>query len=434
MKQILLLLLTITSLLSHAQKSQNIFTQDVNNFWIAYDSIRSTTNKEQQINFINRLYIDKASEGLKAFLKNKQNVDSKWVDLINSDQPFWDSIRPKTMLDETEVNNIQSSINYLRTLYLNLKDAASYFIIGFRQQGGTVRNNLSIIGTEVIVSEPNAKSAELTRICVHEYVHTQQIKPDFRNINVLTSSIREGACDFISQLVLKQDLSLPYIKYGLKNEVRVWSVFSQDMLTSANDWWVSTGDNPALPAKDLGYFVGYAICKSFYQNAADKKEAIRQIIELDYTSQKEVQDFLEKSGYDKYILAKGYNPSKKLEAEGYVSIKNKTVFQLNIKKRTIITDDRGSYQVYDEKKLGAINTISVAGDFNNWDTNDTTYRLRPNKSGQYTLSVDSVKLGKTGSKTKFRFLINNKYWVVPSFAVSNRIIDKDGNTDLFIQL
>lgn len=424
----------IYPLLTYAETSQNIFTQDVDNFWIAYDSIRSTRDKGQQINFINKLYIEKASEGLKAFLKNKENADSKWVDLINSNQIFWDSIRPKTLIAKTQISNLQSSINYLRTLYPGLKDAASYFIIGFKQQGGTVRNNLSIIGTEVIMSEPHANRAELTRICIHEYVHTQQIKPDFRNINVLTSSIREGACDFISQLVLKQDLSLPYIKYGLKNEVQVWNVFNQDMLTSANDWWVSTGDNPALPSRDLGYFVGYAICKSFYQKATDKKQAIKQIIELDYSNQKEVQDFLKRSGYEKHVLAKGYNTTKKLEREGYVSTKNKIVFQFNPNKRIIVTDGDGSYQTFDEKKFGAINTISVAGDFNNWATNDTAYNLLANKNRQYTLSVDRARVGKAGDKTKFRFLINNKYWVVPNFAISNRVMDKDGNTNLFIQL
>ena len=205
--------------MTYSQTPQNIHFQDIDNFWIAYDSIRSTTNREQQINFINRLYIDKASEGLKAFLKNKQNPDIKWVDLINNDQNFWNSIRPNTIIAKTQVNNLQNSIDFLRTLYPNLKDAATYFIIGFRQQGGTIRNNLSIIGTEVIMSQPN--SAELTRICIHEYVHTQQVRPDFQNINVLISSIREGACDFISELVSKQNLSLPYIKYGLENEVKV---------------------------------------------------------------------------------------------------------------------------------------------------------------------------------------------------------------------
>lgn len=53
--------------------------------------------------------------------------------------------------------------------------------------------------------------------------------------------------------------------------MEVWKVFKQDMFTQANDLWVSTGNNPILPAPDLGYFVGYSISKSYYNKAKDKK-------------------------------------------------------------------------------------------------------------------------------------------------------------------
>ena len=102
MRHLIFLLLFTFPLLTYSQTQQNIYTQDIDNFWVAYDSICSTSNKEEQITFINKLYIEKASDGLKAFLRNKKNVDSKWVDLINMEQSFWDSIRPKTLIAKTE--------------------------------------------------------------------------------------------------------------------------------------------------------------------------------------------------------------------------------------------------------------------------------------------------------------------------------------------
>lgn len=146
MGHLFFLLLFTLPLLTYSQTQQNIYTQDIDNFWIAYDSIRSTSQKEEQINFINKLYIEKASEGLKAFLKNKSNIDSKWVDLINREQSFWDSIRPRTLAVKPLVNSVQHSIDSLRTLYPTLKNAATYFIIGIRQQGGTIRNNPLLSG------------------------------------------------------------------------------------------------------------------------------------------------------------------------------------------------------------------------------------------------------------------------------------------------
>ena len=81
MGRLFFLLLFALPLFTYSQTQQNIYTQDIDNFWVAYDSIRSTSNKEEQINFINKLYIEKTSGGLKAVLKNKANIDSKWVDL-----------------------------------------------------------------------------------------------------------------------------------------------------------------------------------------------------------------------------------------------------------------------------------------------------------------------------------------------------------------
>lgn len=421
--------------LTFAQTStEKVFTQDIKNFWIAYDSIQTTSDVEKQISFINTLYIDKASDGLKAFLRNKENVDKKYISLINADKSFWETIRPKMADIENQVPNIKERISYFATLYPELKEAKTYFIIGLRQQGGTTRNNISIIGTEVVAENADTNLSSLIHLVIHEYVHTQQVRPDFQNINVLTSAIREGACDFIAELVTQQEYNADYIDYGKKHEVQVWRVFKNDMLTNANDWWVSTGNNPALPSRDLGYFMGYAICKSFYQKATDKKQAIKQIVELDYANPKAVEDFLKKSGYEDWVVAKGYDASKKLDTEGYVVTKNKIVFQFKLNKKIIVTDSGGDYQVYDPKKFGAINTISVAGDFNDWATNESVYNLRPNKNGQYTLSIDKGSLGKAGDKVKFKFLINNKYGVVPNFATSNRIMDKEGKTHLFVQL
>lgn len=431
MKVFLAILALQFPLPSFSQVQPNICTQDLQNFWIAYDSIRSTNDKEQQIDLMNRLYIQKGSEGLKAFLKNKENSDKKWVDLINSDTLFWNSIRPKTLQVVNYITNIQKSINDLKAIYPNLKQAGTYFIIGFKQQGGTIRNNLSIIGTEVMMSDPKANETELTRICIHEYVHTQQIKPDFQNINVLASSIREGACDFISELVLKQKLSLPYINYGKKNEVNTWAVFANDMLTSANNYWVSTGDNPVLPTRDLGYYVGYAICKSYYDNAEDKAQATKDIIDLDYANQNAVASYLKNSKYEKYIASKGYNSTKKLMQFGYTTKGSKVLFSFPINEKTIAQDEEGNYKTFDKE---VINSIALVGDFNNWGSKDSSFMLKKDKKGKFYLLIDKSKLGANGTKVKFKFFINNKYWGVPNFEIRNRITDKEGNTNLFIQI
>jgi hypothetical protein len=228
---------------------------------------------------------------------------------------------------------------------------------------------------------------------------------------------------------------MPYIKYGLKNELSIWKIFKQDMLTSANDLWISTGNNAALPARDLGYFVGYAICRSYYNTSKNKPQAITDIINLDYTKQDAVLAFLERSGYEKYLVAKGYNTaSKQLKKEGYTSNITQITFTFSPLDKPVIIDENGNNIVYDTKKMGPINAISIAGDFNEWNYNLPAFQLVKNKNGKFTLSIDKDKLGMQGQQVKFKFVINNKYWVVPKFAISNRITDKEGNTNLYIQL
>jgi hypothetical protein len=419
--------LTLLPGIATAQVSPAIVTQDITNFWVAYDSIGQTTDRARQLALINRLYIDKGSAGLKAFLRNKENPDQRWVDLMQQDRRFWEQIRPRTQQVIAQAGTLRQHIAQLQRLYPALKEAGSYFIIGFRQQGGTVRNNLSIIGTEVVLESAEANAATLAHLCVHEYVHTQQARPNFQTINVLTSAIREGACDFIAEQVLKQPLKTPYLQYGYAHEVAVWRVFKQDMLTQANNLWVSTGHNPALPASDLGYYVGHAICNAYYQAAPDKQQAIRAIIELDYANPDAVADFLKKSNYENLMVAKGYNPAERLPVVGFVLSKSQAAFFFNPADQPTVSDDSGEYRRFDPATLGKATTVSLVGDFNNWDIADSTYQLKKDTHGVYNLIIDKARLGKPGEPVRFRFVINHKWGVQPLFASSNRTIDNDGN-------
>lgn len=293
MKRLLLFLL----LFPLACSAQHVFKTDFQNFWAMRDSVLVTADTAKQLNAINRLYIDKASDGLKAFMRNKEGLDRKWLDLIKAYPSFWDSLKMKTPLVDRAAEKLEKAITHFQVLYPELTPAQTYFLIGIRQQGGTVRGNLSLIGVEVVLTSPGITEDELVRMGIHEYVHTQQKRPDFQKINVLMSSIREGACDFLSFVITGIAINSAYMSYGLKHEQEVWLSFQKEMYTNQNDHWVSTGNNPSLPAPDLGYFVGYQICKAYYEKAADKKKAISELINLNYPDDSAVTGFLKQSGY-----------------------------------------------------------------------------------------------------------------------------------------
>ncbi|HWJ27957.1 MAG TPA: Ig-like domain-containing protein, partial [Flavisolibacter sp.] len=126
-----------------------------------------------------------------------------------------------------------------------------------------------------------------------EYVHTQQ-KGEAHNL--LGQAIKEGACDFITELVMGKPLQNNYIVYGRQHETELKASFKLDMFSPAYRNWLYNGTT-ATTVADLGYFMGYDICKAYYTNSPDKKKGIKEIIELNYSDTTAVENFLANSKY-----------------------------------------------------------------------------------------------------------------------------------------
>ena len=39
----------------------------------------------------------------------------------------------------------------------------------------------------------------------------------------------------------------------------------------------------------MGYYIGYEICERYYNSSKDKAKAIKELIELDYTNERQVE-------------------------------------------------------------------------------------------------------------------------------------------------
>ena len=309
--------LTLSVASAGQNNSQKVFTSDIDNFWEACDSIQSTKDSLKQLHFIQNLYINKGTEGLKAFMEARTYTAELWVSLINKYPKFWSSIRPNTLTVKSKAKEIEKSIQRLKALYPALKEAKMYFTIGGLRSGGTTVNDMVLIGAEIAtanaltdVSEfpgkwlesvfKNQQTGIIVQLNIHEYVHTQQ-KGETKNL--LGQAIREGACDFITELVIGGPLQSNYIQYGRQHEIVLKEQFKMDMFTTAYSNWLYNGSN-AKTVADLGYYMGYAICKAYYNNSPDKKKAIRNIIELNYSDSAAVERFLKKSKYYTYPINK----------------------------------------------------------------------------------------------------------------------------------
>ncbi len=312
MKKLILILLLITNSLQCL--SQKFITSDIGNFWKAYDKIVSTKDSVLQYTYLNTLYFDKGSYGLKAIREVRDYTAKDYIDAINNYPLFWESIRENTLKAAVLAKEIEYGVKQLKVIYPELKPATVYFTIGAFRTNGTTLDSSVLIGSELALADANTNISELpnqfshlkpyfasnpingvTFLNIHEFVHTQQKNHDYV---LLYRSVYEGIAEFVAVKAMGQASTAPAIAYGYANEQLVKTKFSNVMYSGlAISQWLYNSTNNEFKTRDLGYYVGYAIAEKYYNKTKDKQKAIKTLIELDYSNEKQFEGVVDGSGY-----------------------------------------------------------------------------------------------------------------------------------------
>jgi hypothetical protein len=309
MKKTFLLLMTLAiSTILFAQNKQAFVSTDIDNFWNSYEKIISTTDTLQQTKYLRDLYIEKGSKGLKSLIEVRNYSDKAFIDAIKSYPVFWRSIRTNTLNVKDHYGAIEEDIEKLRLAYSALKPATIYFSVGVFRTGGTTMQDQILIGSELSLADKSTKIDELPRwrqpfykenplkeglalLCTHEYVHTQQKELIH---NLLSMCLYEGVAEFISCQATGKKSDSPAIDFGKANQEKVLTQFIKDLfIISNNEHWMWGENRNGLKVRDLGYYIGYEICERYYHLSNDKSKAIKELIELDYTNEKELERIID---------------------------------------------------------------------------------------------------------------------------------------------
>jgi hypothetical protein len=428
---IILIMMTIFGTFSTLLAQEvTISIVDVVNFWEAYDSVQTTTVPQKRLNFIQNLYLDRGTQGLKDVQDLRGVKAEDWLELINNHKDELEKKRPYTLSVLNQKPVLEKKLKELKNIYPNFKGGDVYFLVGCYIFGGTVKGNHTLIGVEIAASEREDWAVDLV---LHEFIHTIQAPC---NYHLLTQTIREGMADFCAELLYNEKTLAElfpnmHTAFGLKNEAEIWSEFKKYMHINKEAYyqWLYGLEGRVINGKkmrDLGYFVGYQICKSYYNKATDKKKAFQHMIELDLTSDENARGFLLESGYlnkkdEKFVKNMVFSRIPpdvkvgKMQTIGYKVVKNQVIFSYELLPTQ--TDTK---------------TVSVAGSFNEWEPNLANFTMKKVRDRKFELAVPIAQFEK-GKIYQFKFVLDGNKWQEPPFEAKN-IAEEGGYTNLVLRL
>lgn len=404
----------VLTLCTFSIKAQtHFFTQDIFHFFQAFDSIQTTTDQERQIAFVQHIYLDQGTPGLTYTINNSVDGGGKasaedWVNFMTVNKGRLTQIRPCFNSLPDQIARMEEKFRQFKQQYPAFKDGNVYFVMGLGMFAGRPESNNLFIGCELLANE---QPDWAVGIVLHEFVHTFQKKSENA---LLAHCLYEGAADFIAEVIHQKSWAIiqpeGYIAFGERYEKAVWKEFKKFIASNEKwkffDWLYGTkGRNiNGHTMRDLGYFVGYKICQSYFTQATDKQQAIKELIEMDVSTDEKARTFLLQSGYVprkdlKFIrhfeftkvrdIPKGQKPVQ----VGYKIEKSTVVFQ---------------FELPQEINIEQVQYITIAGSFNGWNPDDVNFRMNHIKGNLYELNIPKSEI-KT-QYVEFKFVINGKDW------------------------
>ncbi|MDE2465933.1 MAG: lytic murein transglycosylase [Alphaproteobacteria bacterium] len=272
-----------------------IHIEDVARFYRIYDAAGGKPTASE----LQRDYIDKGSPGLR-HLAQIRHVTGVLIagEIASHPQIYANAKRCMAVLPRVR-RQVAAALHRLGHLYPQAVFPPVTIAVSHGKPVGVADASGVMIGLEGLcaVRYLGANLDErFVHTIAHEYIHVQQAvaSPALYNDpkpTVLDASLIEGAAEFMATLIAGEaDFCSPYapVDRARRKPIEIRFVAAENK-TGLRDWI----DNGTLTTPgDLGYWVGYRIVKSYYEHTADRRAAVRDIIEM-----KHPRSFLARSGW-----------------------------------------------------------------------------------------------------------------------------------------
>lgn len=268
-----------------------IYTADIPLFWKVFDETKPDFDPDK----LKAGYLDAGSPGLKGFIFMRIESGKNLSKTISADPSYYEHVRPASLEIDKNRDVLKGYLFKMEALYPPSVFPAIYFVIGARNSGGTTFKGGLIVGAEMFGHAtpgftPRLPFSAVNLIVIHELVHFQQ--QYVMDNTLLGQSIREGAADFVCELVTGSHANRYFYGYGDAREKELWDEFKTKMDGTKWEGWLYSKPKEDGRPNDLGYWMGYKIVRAYYEKAADKGKAVADILNI-----RDMKAFLAASGY-----------------------------------------------------------------------------------------------------------------------------------------
>lgn len=285
-------------------KKLKIIDIDVQNFWKAYKLAEEDPNNAEKIYMDN--YINKGTMALQFYYLDKIGSINNFVYMHNLRKKYYASIKGNTLKAKKFKSKYLKSFVNLKKIYPDAIFPPVYFVIGKLNSAGTVSSEGLILGIDQACMSPTVDTSELSTwekanistinelpyTVAHELIHFQQ-DGMASDTTTLKAAIVEGMADFIGELISGKSANPDLLIYGKGKEKEIWKDFKKDMFLNKKSNWIANGQQNDGKPSDLGYWIGYQICKAYYAEVKDKNQAIYDMLHI-----QDYRQFLDQSKLD----------------------------------------------------------------------------------------------------------------------------------------
>ena len=269
-----------------------IETGDVERFYELHDEMGSRPTAEA----LQHRYIEGGSDGLRTLARLRNVTGQSIADAMAKKPAMYAQARDCIEVLPQARARLSLALRKLRDAYPEARFPPITIAIGKGKPVGVGGRDTGVqIGAEALCANawinPDTED-RFVRVIAHEFAHVQQrvAFSESKDATVLSASLEEGAAEFVTELTTGAVAYAYMAGLVAGREKEIETAFSTEMdKTDLSDWlYNSTPEQPA----DIGYWVGYRIVKSYYQRSRDKRQALRDILEMT-----DPREFLARSGW-----------------------------------------------------------------------------------------------------------------------------------------